>query len=360
MTVSSENRRNRELGNDSLESFPFTFGITTPTELTVEIADENDENAQTLEWNDDYTLDPVLGPWDQGGNVDLVAGPLTDGWSITMRLNPPLVQEESFANQDSFEASKHEETYDYQVRILLALKEEIDRCLKIAVATGSEAQEINASLEQEVTDIGVARDTAVAAAETFTVLDDDTLGGGSPSTTSPASQSSTKAYIDTEVAGVPDFATEAYVDAAVATIEVLDDDTLGGGTPSTTQAATQSSTKVYADEMDDTLNTALEDVSAHDLLVPMFDASIGTGSVTLDALTGESSLVLIAIYNNTGAERVYSVQTPGDDTQGGNITVLSNSVGYLWRKTDSSGELTWNCDASAATVVNRISEIKLF
>lgn len=124
MTVSSENRRNRAVGDGIVSVFPYTFEITSASEIIVEIADP-DDNAQTLVYQTDYTLSGIGDA--SGGNVTLTAGPLTDQWSITSRIDPPVLQLTEFDNQGAFLAEKHEDSYDYITRVALALKELFDR-----------------------------------------------------------------------------------------------------------------------------------------------------------------------------------------------------------------------------------------
>jgi hypothetical protein len=360
MTVPSENRRNAYTISD-IGSYVYTFGIVKPDELVVEIADENDLNRRQLIYETEYTL-TGLGDLEGGDVVLDTAVELAHvDWSMVILLDPPITQLIAFNNQDAFDAVKHETAYDLATKQLLSLKEISDRCLKVPPAGGSttKGQELNATLEQEVADIGKARDLAVEAAQTFQVLDDDTLGGVAPSTTEPPSQSAAKNYIDAEITGIATYATEGYVDAEVSALEPLDDDTLGGGTPSTTQPPTQSSAKTYADDIVASLGVSLSDLVANDVDPPdtILDTVLGTSYITI-APKARLSLVYLGIYSTAGPV-TYNVRTPGD---AGDPSYLGgdSSVTYVWMKTNSDGEVEIKCSAATDTRVDLLAWFPLY
>ncbi|EPK7431441.1 hypothetical protein WJD89_001218 [Klebsiella pneumoniae] len=108
MTVSTEVDHNDYTGNGVTTSFPYTFRIFKKSDLTVQVADLN-ENITVLTLDTDYS---VTGAGNySGGNVVLMS-PLANGWQISISRDLPVTQETDLRNQGKFFAEVHEDAFD--------------------------------------------------------------------------------------------------------------------------------------------------------------------------------------------------------------------------------------------------------
>lgn len=108
MTVSTEVDHNDYTGNGVTTSFPYTFRIFKKSDLTVQVADHN-ENITVLTLDTDYSVTGA-GTY-SGGNVVLTS-PLANGWQISISRNLPVTQETDLRNQGKFFAEVHEDAFD--------------------------------------------------------------------------------------------------------------------------------------------------------------------------------------------------------------------------------------------------------
>lgn len=108
MTVSTEVDHNDYTGNGVTTSFPYTFRIFKKSDLTVQVADLN-ENITVLTLDTDYSVTGA-GTY-SGGNVVLMS-PLTNGWQISISRDLPVTQETDLRNQGKFFAEVHEDAFD--------------------------------------------------------------------------------------------------------------------------------------------------------------------------------------------------------------------------------------------------------
>ncbi|WP_312293279.1 hypothetical protein [Atlantibacter hermannii] len=114
MTVSTEVNHNEYTGNGVTTTFPYAFRIFQASDLLVTTSDTNG-TLRTLTLNTDYTVSGV-GSY-SGGTVILLA-PLSNGWSISIERDLPVVQETDLRNQGRFFAETHEGAFDYLTMLI--------------------------------------------------------------------------------------------------------------------------------------------------------------------------------------------------------------------------------------------------
>ncbi len=108
MTVSTEVDHNEYTGNGVTTSFPYTFRIFKKSDLTVQIADLN-ENITVLKLDTDYSVTGAGGY--NGGNV-ILSKALANGHQISISRELPVTQETDLRNQGKFFAEVHEDAFD--------------------------------------------------------------------------------------------------------------------------------------------------------------------------------------------------------------------------------------------------------
>lgn len=139
MTVSSTTNRNDYVGNDAVDTYPYTFRILDQTHLRVTVRDTSSPPVETtLTLTTDYT---VTGVGDAGGgSIALVNssqawldadGDLKSGYSLTIRRVLTIKQETDLRNQGSFYAETHEDQFDRAAMVAQQQQDEIDRALSL-------------------------------------------------------------------------------------------------------------------------------------------------------------------------------------------------------------------------------------
>ncbi|WKG97758.1 right-handed parallel beta-helix repeat-containing protein [Klebsiella pneumoniae] len=108
MTVSTEVDHNDYTGNGVTTSFPYTFRIFKKSDLTVQVADLND-NIAVLTLDTDYS---VMGAGSYSGGSVVLPSPLANGWKISISRSLPATQETDLRNQGKFFAEVHEDAFD--------------------------------------------------------------------------------------------------------------------------------------------------------------------------------------------------------------------------------------------------------
>jgi len=129
MTVPALPSRNDYTGDGSLATYDYNFRITSATDLLVVV--RNLANVETtLTHPADYSVTGI-GDFD-GGSITLTAGNLAIGFALTIRDNPALVQTTDIRNQGNFFPEIHEDAFDYAMRAIKSLQDQISRSLVTA------------------------------------------------------------------------------------------------------------------------------------------------------------------------------------------------------------------------------------
>ena len=214
------------VGNGSATAFNFAFKVLEDAHLLVYLtAPGGSDTLQTITTH--YT---VTGAGTDSGTVTFVTPP-TNLYVVTIKRSTPLTQLVDYIKQDNFPAESHEGA--------------LDKLALIAQEYSNSSSEIGSGIyiqfpvSEPTTTSGLLPDLSTRADKTLafdsggqliassaliasaTLILDDTLGGGSPSTDNGAVQSSVKAYVDAEIVtsdtanSVTD---QAYADSLVRTI----------------------------------------------------------------------------------------------------------------------------------------------
>jgi hypothetical protein len=121
MTLSSETRRDEYTGDNTTDTYNYTFQIQDEDDLLVTTRDPGASPAQpvtTLVKTTDYTVTGVGNTG--GGTIVLVAGNLATNVVLVIQRKVTLTQPTGFRNQASFLPENHEDALD---RIIMALQE---------------------------------------------------------------------------------------------------------------------------------------------------------------------------------------------------------------------------------------------
>lgn len=129
MTVPALPSRNDYTGTGLLATYDYNFRITSAANLLVVV--RNLANVETtLAYPADYSVTGV-GDFD-GGSITLTAGNLAVGFALTIRDNPALVQTTDIRNQGDFFPEIHEDAFDYAMRAIKSLQDQLNRALMTA------------------------------------------------------------------------------------------------------------------------------------------------------------------------------------------------------------------------------------
>ena len=129
MSISNTNSRNNYTGNNSTDTYNYTFRIFNQEDLLVTVRDTDDVET-TLELTTDYTVTGVGSL--TGGTIVLVDGNLAAGYVLSIRRVVELVQETDIRNQGAFYPEIHEDQFDRGVMMAQQQQDEVDRSVKLA------------------------------------------------------------------------------------------------------------------------------------------------------------------------------------------------------------------------------------
>ncbi|NJB66682.1 hypothetical protein GGQ74_000322 [Desulfobaculum xiamenense] len=175
MSVESTVGRTRYEGNGSATGFPVGFSFDDPAHVRVVLRRPSATVPGTME---DVDLVPdvdFLLTGDGAAGEGMVryprsGAPMPEGWTLTIVQNVPLTQERSWSNADAIDVREIEKADDKLTRICQQLKEEVGRCVKVAVTSDTapadyldEVRNASGSAQASATDAWAARGEAVAA-----------------------------------------------------------------------------------------------------------------------------------------------------------------------------------------------------
>lgn len=138
MTVQSTNNRNNYVGNDTTETYNYTFRVFLEDDLSVVVTNTTTEVDVALTKTTDYTVTGVTD--DGGGTIVLVdAGQdwisassyLDTGFDLSVRRVVELKQETDIRNQGDFYPEVHEDVFDKLTMADQQQQDEVDRSIKL-------------------------------------------------------------------------------------------------------------------------------------------------------------------------------------------------------------------------------------
>ena len=127
MTIASTISRMDYLGNNTTDTYSYTFKIFTKNDLRV--TKKNTSGTETvLTVDTDYTVTGVGSS--SGGTIVLSDGDLPTGYTLTIRRVRQLIQDTDIRNQGDFFPEGIENAFDHVVMITQQQQDEIDRSVK--------------------------------------------------------------------------------------------------------------------------------------------------------------------------------------------------------------------------------------
>lgn len=138
MTVSAAASRNDYVGTGLVATYSYNFRITSASDLLVTTRDIAGIET-TLTYPTGYSVTGV-GVF-SGGTITLTAGPLANGYALTIRDNPTVKQETDLRNQSGPYQEALEDAIDYVTRIVKSQADVLDRSLTLSeTITGVSAE----------------------------------------------------------------------------------------------------------------------------------------------------------------------------------------------------------------------------
>lgn len=159
MTVSTEVDHNEYTGNGVTTSFPYTFRIFKKSDLTVQIADLN-ENITVLKLDTDYSVTGAGGY--NGGNV-ILSKALANGYQISISRELKVTQETDLRNHGKFFAEVHEDALDK----LTMLIQQVGSMFRLALRKPSSIANWYDALNNYIRNLKDPRDPQDAATKNY-------------------------------------------------------------------------------------------------------------------------------------------------------------------------------------------------
>jgi len=130
MTISTTTIKNSYSGNDSTDTFAYTFKITSDSEMQVIIrSSTGTETVKTLTTHYTVSGAGVAG----GGNVVFTTGNIpATGETVILRRSTTQTQAMDLIDNDPIAADTIETAHDKSIAISQELQEELDRSLKVS------------------------------------------------------------------------------------------------------------------------------------------------------------------------------------------------------------------------------------
>ena len=267
MTVDSENVKVQQSGDGVTITFPTTFKFQSNAH--VKVIHRDSAGIETT-WTEGTQYDLTGANTGSNGTVTVITTPTdytpADGETLTTKRDPSLLQESALPLGGPFPSNTVEKMVDLTVQQIQALKEALDRAVKLAETSGAAAPTFpDASPDKFVgwnaagddlenkdnTAINTVDVTTLAAGSNATAsLSGDTLSLGIPRGDTGATGTMTALVDDTtpQLGGDLDLNGKNLDFPSTPNIsDVLDEDAMGSD--SATALATQQSIKAYADSL---------------------------------------------------------------------------------------------------------------
>lgn len=170
MSVEATIGRTRYEGNGSAVEFPVGFSFAAAEDVRA-VWRRNSPTVPGAMEDVELTLDvdfTLTGDGEAGEGVVRFApggAPLPAGETLTIVLSVPLTQERSWSNADAVDVREIEKADDKLTRICQQLKEEVGRCVKVAVTSDSDPDDYLADTQNAR---GEARAAAASAVDAQT------------------------------------------------------------------------------------------------------------------------------------------------------------------------------------------------
>lgn len=156
MTVESMDCRARYATDGVQKTFPVVFRFLRAGDLGVYWAENSQIENVKYELNKDYTVAGNDGSFENGGTVTFATAP--PAGRLAIRREIPYTQESNYTPNGDIPAETLEGNLDKAVMLIQQLKEELERCIKVAIASGE-------SPEALLKSIFMAKDSALTAAQ---------------------------------------------------------------------------------------------------------------------------------------------------------------------------------------------------
>ena len=204
MTISASDRTVKYVGNNTTDTYNYTFPIESSAELEVRRVVRSTGVETLLALTTDYTVTGVGSS--TGGTVVLVAGNLAATQDLIISGDTGIEQDADIRNQSSFYPRVHENFFDRITRIAQEINEKVLRSIKVPRATSTAfdttlpadlAGNVNKAITINATGDGFSLTDISAVTGAVTSLTGDVTGsGGGAMATTIANDVVTNAKLD--------------------------------------------------------------------------------------------------------------------------------------------------------------------